>query len=58
MDSRLPSRPTPPPGRVIHYGLFGFVGNEDEFRIWKSEPWWRKALGITTVDKLRKQAGK
>lgn len=53
MDSRLPSRPTPPPCRVIHYGLFGFVGNEDEFRIWKSEPWWRKALGITTVDKLR-----
>lgn len=50
----LPRRPEPPPCREIHYGLFGFAGNAHEYASWRTEPWWRKALGMTAVDRKRR----
>jgi len=52
--ANYPKPPTPPPSRV-EYNVFlnVFVGPEDEFKKWKAEPFWRRALGLTEWDRRK-----
>lgn len=48
----LPPPPAPPPTRIeYHGGLTAFFGPADEFERWKTEPFWRRALGLTAYDR-------
>lgn len=55
-QARMPERPDLPPPRVQYNGLM--FGSPAELAAWKSEPWWRRCLGLTAYDlKMRRRPG-
>ena len=53
-DTKPPSKPVFPPGRVIYEAfLLGelMFDSQEEFDAWKAEPWWRRWLGLTAYNR-------